>query len=181
MSQRRSTVVILCEDRQQEVFARHFLQKRGFPGPFAVKICPKNKQSGEQYMRELYPMEVKAYRSKKNYLAISLVVVIDADKYTVADRLHQLDTALEEDSQPRRQEEEQIAIFVPKRNIETWIYYLQGETVDEETAYPKLLRESDCKSDVEELAQQCPRGLDENAPRSLHMACDELQKILPAS
>lgn len=93
-------------------------------------------------MRELYPMEVKAYRSKKNYLAISLVVVIDADKYTVADRLHQLDTALEEDSQPRRQEEEQIAIFVPKRNIETWIYYLQGETVDEETAYPKLLRES---------------------------------------
>jgi len=106
MSQRRSTVVILWEDRQQEVFARYFFQKRGFRGPFAVKICPKGKQSGEQYVRELYSIEVKAYRSKKNYLAISLVVVIDADKYTVADRLHQLDTALEEDSQLRRQEDE---------------------------------------------------------------------------
>ncbi|NER98249.1 MAG: hypothetical protein F6J86_31225 [Symploca sp. SIO1B1] len=35
MSQRRVQIVILCEDRQQEVFARHFLKKRGFKGLLA--------------------------------------------------------------------------------------------------------------------------------------------------
>lgn len=40
MSQRRVQIVILCEDRQQEVFARHFLKKRGFKGLFRPKICP---------------------------------------------------------------------------------------------------------------------------------------------
>jgi len=36
----------------------------------------------------------------------------------------------------KRQSDEKIAIFVPKRNIETWISYLQDQTqtVDEETA-----------------------------------------------
>lgn len=179
MTQRRAIVVILCEDRQQEVFARHFLQKRGFSGPFRVEVCPKGEQSGEQYVRERYPNEVKAYRSKRNHLSIYLVVLIDADNKTVDERLQQLDSALEDDSQPRRQEDENIAVFVPKRNIETWIHYLKGETVDEETAYPKLPKESDCKPSVENLLTQCPHGLDEDAPPSLHTACGELQRILP--
>ena len=102
MTQRRATVVILCEDRQQEVFARQFLQKRGFPGPFRVEVCPKGEQSGEQYVRERYPKEVKAYRSKRNHLSIYLVVLIDADNKTVDERLSQLDLTLEDDSQPRR-------------------------------------------------------------------------------
>jgi len=42
MSQRRVQIVILCEDRQQEVFARHFLKKRGFKGLFRPKICNYN-------------------------------------------------------------------------------------------------------------------------------------------
>jgi hypothetical protein len=28
----RIKMVVLCEDKQQEVFARHFLKKRGFTG-----------------------------------------------------------------------------------------------------------------------------------------------------
>lgn len=53
MSQRRVQIVILCEDRQQEVFARHFLKKRGFNGIFRAKICPAGSQSGEQCDRIL--------------------------------------------------------------------------------------------------------------------------------
>lgn len=174
-------IIVLCEDRQQEVFARYFLVKRGFnPRKITYLPLPKGKQSGEQYVRENYAKEVRAYRSK-NYLSIALVVLIDADKYTIAERLNQLDLELEADSQAKRQLDEKIAVFVPRRNIETWIHYLQGEIVDEETAYSKLPQESDCKPSIENLVNYCQRGLDENAPESLHLACSEWQRIMPTN
>ena len=181
MSQRRVQLVILCEDRQQEVFARHFLKKRGFTGRVDPKICPPGSQSGEQYVRTEYPKEVKAYRQKKNSLSIGLVVLIDADTGTLQERLNQLAQALSEDSQQNRQPDEAIAIFIPKRNIETWIHYLQGETVDEETGYSKFDKnEAACKPYVENLAEQCrSQNLPGDAPPSLQAACGELQRLLP--
>ncbi|WGV24437.1 hypothetical protein [Halotia branconii] len=182
MSQRRVQIVILCEDRQQEAFARYFLKKRGFilDRNIRIKICVnKAKGAGEQFVRENYATEVKALRSK-NYLLGMLVVLIDADKKTVEERLKQLDDALIADSQQVRQPDEAIAIFVPKRNIETWIHYLRGETFDEETKYAKFTNnESACKPHVEHLVNQCYQGLDNNAPPSLQIACRELQRILP--
>ena len=112
MTQNRQTIVILCEDRQQYVFARYFLQKKGLTGKFIDRSCPSGRQAGEQYVRERYALEVKAHRSK-NYLNICLIVVIDADKGTVAERIKQLDSVLEE----KRHYKEKIAIFVPRRNI----------------------------------------------------------------
>ena len=125
MSQRRAQIVILCEDRQQELFARHFLKTRGFSGLFRANICPLGSQSGEQYVRTQYPTEVKAYRQNRNRVSIGLVVFIDADTSTLQERLNQLAHALSEDSQQNRQSAEAIAIFIPKRNIETWIPPLQ--------------------------------------------------------
>jgi hypothetical protein len=75
--------------------------------------------------------------------------------------------------------DEAIAIFIPKRNIETWIHYLQGESVDEEREFSKFTNESDCKPYVDQLVSQCFRGdLDPQAPSSLKTACRELQRIL---
>ncbi|UUO15878.1 hypothetical protein [Dolichospermum heterosporum] len=109
-----------------------------------------------------------------------LIVLIDADKKTVEERLKQLDNALVENSHASRQPNEAIAVFVPKRNIETWIHYLQGENIDEETEYTKSKKQSDCKPYIEQLVNQCSQGnLDENAPPSLKAACGELQRILP--
>jgi hypothetical protein len=52
-------IIVLCEDRQQEVFARYFLVKRGFnPRKITYLPIPKGTQSGEQYVRERYPKEV---------------------------------------------------------------------------------------------------------------------------
>jgi hypothetical protein len=181
MSQRRVQIVILCEDRQQEVFARSFLKKRGFTGLFRANICPKGSQAGEQYVRSQYPVEVKAYRQNKNRVAIGLVVLIDADTGTLEARLNQLASALDEHEQEKRGSNEAIAIFVPKRNIETWIRYLQGETVNEEDAYAKFENnEAVCKKPVEDLADRCySQSLPEDAPRSLQAACGELQRLLP--
>lgn len=180
MSQRRVQIVILCEDRQQEVFARYFLKKRGFTGLFRAEICPSGSQAGEQYVRTNYPKEVKAYRQNKNQVSIGLVVLIDADTGMPQDRLNQLASALDEDAQEKRQSNEAIAIFVPKRNIETWIHYLQGESVNEEDASAKFEKnEAVCKTFVEDLADRCyARDLPEDAPRSLQAACGELQRLL---
>ncbi len=179
MSQRRVQMVILCEDRQQEVFARHFLKKRGFTGIFRVEICPAGSQSGEQYVRTQYPVEVKAYRQSRSRISIGLVVLIDADKRTVQERLKQLDNILGEQSLPLRQIDEEISIFVPKRNIETWIHYLKGESVDEEKPYDKFARAGDCKPYAEVLADHCrTQNLPQTAPPSLQAACGEIQRLL---
>ena len=179
MSKRRVQIVILCEDIQQQVFAHYFLKKRGF-GPFRFEVCPKGSQSGEQYVRTRYPVEVKAYRQKRKE-RIGLVVLIDADRGTLQERLNQLASVLGENDQEKREPNEAIAIFVPKRNIETWIHYLQGETVNEEDAYAKFENnEAVCKTAVENLADRCySQSLPEDAPRSLQAACGELQRLLP--
>ncbi len=84
MTKRGIQLLILCEDQQQEIFARHFFLNRGFhPREIRIKRSPRGKGSGEQYVREHYPKEVKAYRSQSTYRSIGLAVVIDADTLTV--------------------------------------------------------------------------------------------------
>lgn len=181
MSQRRVQIVILCEDKQQEVFARYFLKKRGFTGLVRANTCPKGSECGADYVHTHYPVEVKAYRQKRNQVSIGLVVLIDADTGTLEARLNELASVLDEDEQKNREPNEAIAIFVPKRNIETWIHYLQGETVNEEDAYSRFKKnEAACKKPVENLADRCySQSLPEDAARSLQAACGELQRLLP--
>ncbi|MFM7754711.1 MAG: hypothetical protein ACKO58_10015, partial [Cyanobium sp.] len=72
MSKSRIQIVLLCEDKQQLVFARHFLEKRGFDKRKIIPLIPSVVQSGEQFVRESYLSEVKKYRQKCNHLAIAL-------------------------------------------------------------------------------------------------------------
>ena len=176
---RQTQIIILCEDRQQEVFARKYFEARGIPRRKITPIvCPSGKQAGEQYVRERYGAEVETFRRKQRENR-ALVVVIDADTQAVTNRLKQLDQQLASDNQPPRLNHERIAIFIPKRNIEPWIAFARGEAVDEETLYRKLAQESDCVPDVQRLATEiCPKGLPANAPDSLHRGCEELKRIL---
>jgi hypothetical protein len=176
-----TSIVVLCEDRQQEVFARHFLKACGLVKnrrKIYYNPCPKGKQAGEQYVRQEYPKEVKTYRNISQRLSASLIILIDADTQEVAERLRQLESALVEAGIPPREPGEHIGIFIPKRNIETWIYYLEGDTVTEEKIYDHLARESDCSSSVEALARKRREPLPENAPLSMQIACSELERIL---
>ena len=173
-----SLVIILCEDRQHEVFMRTFLIGRGVsPHRIRVKIAPEGRGSGEQYVRRQYPKEVKVYRSKCHHLNIALATMIDADTKSVIDRQNELDTSLTEAQLNRRQENERIGIFVPKRNIETWLYYLMGDGVDEMTDYTPLKKKGDCKPYVKRFARDCHQPLERKAPLSLQGACKELSRI----
>jgi len=174
-----SMVIVLCEDRQHEIFMRTFLVSRGVhTHRIRVNIAPKGRGAAEQHIRTQYPKEVKIYRNKCNHLNIALAVMIDADMRSVADRLDELDASLTNSELDRRRPNERIGVFVPKRNIETWIHYLMGELVDEITAYSKLEKQSECKPRVIELAQKCNQPLDQEAPPSLHAACTELVRIM---
>ena len=182
MTKRRVQIILLCEDKQQLVFARHFLEKRGFNKRSIIPLIPTVAQSGEQFLRESYVSEVKKYRQKCNHLAIALIVMTDADKLSVQQRLDQLSSVLRDNNLPDRQKEEAVALFIPKRNIETWIGYLAGENVNEEDkkTYNKLLKESDCKPSVEILSEHCQlQEKLENAPDSLNIACEEFKRLLP--
>lgn len=153
---------------------------RGFPRERIRSIVnPGGRGSGEQFVRERYPMEVKEHRRKAGHItSLCLAVIVDADTYTVEQRLKQLDAALAASGQERRKAHERIAIFVPKQNIETWIYYGLDRTVNAGDTYPKLARQRACKPSVERfLNDLCPAGLPNDAPPSLHTACEELNRI----
>ena len=142
-----------------------------------VELAPQGLGAGEQYVREQYPTEVQSYRSQCQHLNIALVVIIDADQNSVSERHHQLDRSLTEHGLSKRGPEERIGLFVPRRNIETWIHYLQGKSVNEVDKYPKLSREGECKPFVADLAQNRHQPLPVEAPASLRAACDELDRI----
>ena len=78
---------------------------------------------------------MEGLRVKLLHSTVVLVVVADADNLTVAERIAVLDAKLVEASQPTRRSDEPIFFVIPRRNIETWIYYLVGDAVDEETDY----------------------------------------------
>jgi len=86
---------------------------------------------------ERYGAAVKAYRWRSKRAATALVVVIDADKGDVARRLRQCDESLESADEPAREGADKITHFVPKRSIETWILFLTGREVDEDSDYSR--------------------------------------------
>lgn len=63
------------------------------------------------------------------------MVVIDADRGDIGRRLRQFEEALESARESPRDGVDKVAHFVAKRNIETWILFLAGREVDEDSDY----------------------------------------------
>lgn len=174
-------VLILCEDQQQEVFARRFLDRAGWSTRrLRVDRAPSPKGSAEQYVRKRFPVELSAYRSSRFRVTQQLVVLIDGDRSGVAGRLDELDQACRSSGVQPRQQDEKVAIFVPTWRIETWFAYLDGADVDEAKGdYPRLLHPRDCQPHVNRLHDMCQQtGLRHPAPPSLVAACTEYRARL---
>lgn len=180
MSKRNISFVIVCEDQQQEAFARRYLVKRGIhPRSIRVKKSPAGKGAGEQFVKKQLVPEIKEYRQKKNYiLSNAIVALIDADTLSVDERMQQINSHLKSNGLDLIQQNEKIAVFIPKRNIETWIHYTQGIHVDEKQTYLKLQTPGNCQNAVNQIADNiCKNGVPSNAPSSLLLACEQLRKI----
>lgn len=171
------SITLLCEDSQTDAFVRRFLKHRNFRSrDIRTLPLPSGRQSGEQWVRERYPTELRAIRRRQGAY---LIVVTDADTRSTADRRAQLDAACDEKETPRRIDGDPVLVIVPRRNIETWLAYLGGTTVDENTPYRKLKREGDCVAQADALFRMCHEAqrLDEGAPPSLQEACEEYGKL----
>jgi hypothetical protein len=176
---RNVNIVILCEDRQHEAFARRFLAQAGSSFRIQrVEVSPKGRGSGEHFVRARFAKELAYYRERKHRVGQALIVVIDADGRTVAERVEQVENTAAEAGQEPRSADERVAVFVPARNIETWIAYLGGQSIDEDRAqpYPRLEHQRDCQTHVERLFGMCQQGtLRKPSPPSLDAACREFQ------
>ncbi len=179
---RHADVIILCEDRAHANFIRHYLKKRGFNNR-KIRIMPRcSPASGAQFVEANYATQVKAYRSKANYLSVALLTVIDADTQAVEQIHERLEEQLQDAGLEQRKAEERIAVLVPKRNIETWIVYLLGITVNEETDYKKCRLAKDPQAPKQAgiaLAEQFAQGPKGKCPQSLQAAWSELKDRLP--
>ena len=187
MSDRAAQMIVLCEDLQHATFIRRLLKELGFPKRrIRVNRFPEEGGAADQYVRNHYPKEVEEHRRKSAHLHIGLVTAIDADENPVRYRYRQLNEELESESLDSRGADEQICILVPKRNIETWIYALFGEDVNEttdycnETGYGKLENEGNCQPAVEQLVEYLRHGIPDDLIPSLRRGCQELNERLPA-
>jgi len=182
MSKRRVKIVLLCEDSQHEAFIRRFLKRMGWnTREIRVEKSPSALGSAEQWVREKFPHELMAYRQRRQRAASALIAMIDADNRDVQDRINEFGEACNSMAIAFRTDGEAVAIAVPKRNIETWIHFLSGESVNEEDVYTKLNRERGCKPAVDYLVELCrTTRLTADAPHALALACDEYtNRIVP--
>lgn len=178
MSVRRVKLVLLCEDSQHEAFARRFLEGMGWnTRELRVEKSPSAGGAAEQWVRNRFPVELKIFRERNHRAASGLVAIIDADTREVYERINELESVCRSTETPFRQTNEAVAVAVPRRNIETWIHYLNGTEVNENDDYPKLERERGCRPAVAKLISLCrSTGLPADAPPSLGEACKEYQE-----
>jgi len=174
---RKVQVVLLCEDRQQETFLRRFLERMGSKTHILrVVKAPQGRGAGEQFVREMFPVELQGQRCR--HVGQALVVMIDGDSEGMTARLRRLDEVCKAQEVAGRTDGEPVAVFVPTRNIETWLAYLDGQTVDERHSYPRLGREGECQRHVDALVKMCRQGqLRQPAPPSLEAACQEYGRL----
>lgn len=146
-----------------------------------VEIAPQGRGSAVQFVCERFPKELTAYRSNRNRLATGLVVILDGDNRGVESRYNELAKACQDQGVKPREMDENVAIFVPTWNIETWLAYLNGIDVDEgKSDYPRLDRERDCQQHVNQIYAMCQqRALRQPAPTSLEAACKEYRTRMP--
>ncbi len=152
--------VVLCEDAQMKSFVVSFLRCNKIdPRRIIVRNYPCGEGCGEAFVRKEYLREVKLLRTM-NYIRSVLVVCTDADSKTVDQRMSTLDDEISVEIKRWKREDEPIILFIPKRQIETWIRFLNGETVDEEMRFIHSGKPVSCKKEAEQFALFCQSELE---------------------
>ena len=195
MPERIANIVVLVEDMEQQNLVFRYLERCS--PRIAYRDCrfecaaTKSGGSGEQFVRNRYPAEVKEHRRRLGKGASALLaIMLDADMETTQRRAKQLADALEAARKacpPKEQHhyrppgvKDPIAVLIPKRHVETWIRALLGNQVDEVTDYtqptPTGKEIKDAAAELYEWTR--PRAsAASTSPPSLTASLPEWQKI----
>ena len=179
MPNKLATIIVRCEDIQQRVFIYRCLRENDIHRrTIQIKNNPKGRGDAKRFVLDQYPVQVEAMR-RTPHISTAVISMIDADDRTVEERKQEHNNALSKSEQDHRANGEQIAILVPRRNIETWIHHLLGETVNEDDEYQRFRgEERKCAPAAQEFARRCPGDMHEADLPSLHDGCAELQRIM---
>lgn len=134
---RPSQIILLVEDNLHQQFIFKYIRTLGYER-HAIRVvkAPSGAGSAEQWIRDRFASEIEACR--RRHAETKLVVLIDADAYTVQQRLGQLNKKLRDVGAAMvPSDTKQVAFLVPRRNIETWLLCLNRVPVDEETDYKR--------------------------------------------
>ena len=176
---RRTQLVILCEDTQHEAFLQRFFANMGWEKRrFRVVKAPPGEGAADAFVRRRFVVELREHRRRRVDRVV--VVMVDGDARGVARRIRELDDACRESGVPPRSGEDRVAVFVPTWSVETWLAYLDGETVTQgRKDYPRLPRKGECERHADRLAEMCRAGsLRRPVPPSLRAASDEFRARL---
>jgi hypothetical protein len=138
MSDRASQIILLCEDEVQQRLATQYMRKCGIDTERRVRpLVASQKQVGgnDAWVLNEFSKQLEACRRRHRKAETLLVVFIDADKLSVAERRHQLFERAKSAQLNDISANDPLALLIPKRNVETWIQALLGQTVDEVTDY----------------------------------------------
>lgn len=168
---------ILCEDAQMDSFINAFLKCNGI-GPrkrYTIPI-PAGRGCGEAFVRTQLPKEIKMLRAKK-YLKLAVIVCTDADKLPVSEREKMLVERVRTEIPQWDYKDEMLLIWIPKREIETWIEFFKGEEVDENMDFKHDGNPFSCKDEAEKMFLYCKGKEYSNVLLSLVKAKGEFERI----
>jgi hypothetical protein len=130
---RFAKIVVLAEDETQFWFFRRWLLgwvKHLSASDIHEVLAPTGQGSGEQFVRTQFPIEAEAHRRHSRSRGAMLIAVIDADTGSVANHYQQL--------RLQAPAKDGVFVFVPKRNIETWLHQLNGNAANEQDDYKPM-------------------------------------------
>ena len=170
---------VLCEDKLSHCYIRRFLIAQGISGRKIFMTPLPAEGCGEQYVRRQFPKYLTALRSK-SFDSNVLVVAIDADAKSCIERDEQLNEMCRFAGVDKRSENDRVLLFVPKRNIETWVKHFDGENVDENQDFAHFLsgHESDCYSAADKMAEEFSNSSFVTELSSLVFAHKEYMRII---
>jgi len=171
--------IVLCEDAQTKTFIRSFLLQHNIPsGKIHFRNYPVGKGCGEQFVREAYFIEARLLSSRYKFRREVLVVCSDADSYSVIQKAKSLDEKIAQFDKSWDRTKLPVLMWIPKREIETWIHYLRGEDVDEQTSYRHSGNPERCKKEAIRFKEYCQDVIEfSEVPSSMNFAKEEYIRV----
>ena len=155
---------ILCEDAQSRSFINATLSDQGISArKVFCNSIPCGKGCGEVAVRRGFPKEIRRLKAT-SYNKQVLIVCTDADKYTIDERKAFLDKEVISQGLKWDKQQDPIMIWIPKRQIETWIHALNQEDVDENMVFPHLGKPVSCKKQAKKFSQYCQNLIELEPP-----------------
>ena len=160
-------------------FIEAFLSYHGIKSrKMFVVSYPCGSGCGEAFVRREYPNEIRILQST-SYIRKVLIVCTDADKYDVKERERFLENEAKAVIPKWNRDIEPVIMWIPKRQIETWIRFLREEDVTEEMTFSHSGKPVSCKDEAERLALYCQDRIqiDDDKIRSIRFAKEEYIRV----